>query len=85
MRKRNYSKEFKKQISKLKGKQFVNLLNKIDEILTCKDFNHYKNSRKPLHKYKRVHINNSYVILFLGDNDIVYFLRYKHHDEVYKR
>ena len=66
MRKRNYSKEFQKQLYKLKGQQLVNVLNKIDEILNCPNLNHYKNLRKPLHKFKRVHINNSYVILFFS-------------------
>lgn len=43
MRKRVYSKEFTKQISKLKSNQLINLLKKINEILICDDLNHYKN------------------------------------------
>jgi len=58
--------------------------NKIDEILNSTDLNHYKNLTRDLKKYKRVHVNNSYVILFFGDDDTVYFVDYAHHDIIYK-
>ena len=84
MREKNFSKQFQKQLSKLKGKELINLLHKIDEIVSCPNLNHYKNLKKPLQKFKRVHVNDSYVILFLGDDGIVYFYKYEHHDKVYK-
>jgi mRNA-degrading endonuclease RelE of RelBE toxin-antitoxin system len=74
---------FKKNTKNLKGQLLINLLNKIDEICSCKDLNHYKNLKYNLRKYKRVHINNSYVILFF-EKEIVYFVDYEHHDKVYK-
>ena len=61
-----------------------NLLNKIDEIIRIKDLDFYKNLKYDLKKYKRVHINNSYVILFFGNDDIVYFVDYITHDRAYK-
>ncbi len=45
---------FKKNVKKLKGKPLQNLLNKIDEILTCQDLDHYKNLTKDLKKYENI-------------------------------
>ncbi len=47
--------------------------------------NHYKNLHKPLQEYKRVHVNGSYVILFIVDEDNrkVIFHNYAHHDDIY--
>lgn len=75
----------KKKLKKLKGQELNNLLNKIDEILEIKDLDFYKNLKYDLKKFKRVHVNNSYVILFFGDNTIVYFVDYSHHDNIYKQ
>jgi mRNA-degrading endonuclease RelE of RelBE toxin-antitoxin system len=85
MRRRVYSKVFQKQLSKLKGQQLVNVLKKINEILACDDVSHYKNLRGRLKKYKRVYVNDSYVILFFGDDGIVYFVDYEHHDKAYDK
>lgn len=76
---------FEKKLKKLKGQELNNLLNKIDEILEIKDLDFYKNLKYDLKKFKRVHVNNSYVILFFGDNTIVYFVDYSHHDNIYKQ
>ena len=84
MRQRKYSNLFKKQLKKIKGKDLQNILNKRDEILKSEDLDHYKNLAKDLKKYKRVHVNNSYVILFFGDDGTVYFVDYEHHDVIYK-
>ena len=85
MRKSKYSHLFKKQLKKIKGKELSNVLRKRDEILISEDLNHYKNLKHNLKKYKRVHVNNSYIILFFGDDDFVYFVDYAHHDIVYKQ
>lgn len=86
MKKRTYdaSPIFKKKLRKLNGSVLSNLMSKIDEILSCEDITHYKNLRAPMQKFKRVHVNNSFVILFLGDDGYVYFVNYLHHDLVYK-
>ncbi len=83
---RNYktSALFEKNSKKLNGKELNNFLSKIDEILIIEDLDFYKNLKHDLKKYKRVHVNNSYVILFFGDDNIVYFVDYEHHDKVYK-
>ena len=60
-------KKFVKKLSKLKGKESYNTFKKILEILENKDLSNYKNLRYDLKKYKRVHVNTSYVILFYDD------------------
>ncbi len=85
MRKSKYSYLFRKQLRKLKGRELQNILNKIDEILATKDLDHYKNLKYELKKYKRVHVNNSYVVLFFGDDGFVYFVDYAHHDLIYEK
>jgi len=84
MRKAKYSQLFQKQLKKIKGQELRNILNKRDEILASDDVNSYKNLSHNLSQYKRVHVNNSYVILFFGDEDVVYFVDYEHHDIIYK-
>ena len=84
MRKRKYSNLFKKKIKNLKGKEAQNFIKKRNEILNQLDLDYYKNLKKSLKKFKRVHVNNSYVILFFGDDNNVYFVDYEHHDIVYK-
>ena len=85
MKKAIYSKLFAKKLDKLDKKQLSNVLNKLDEILLRDDLNFYKNLRNDLKKYKRVHVNNSYVVLFYGENNYVYFVDYEHHDKIYKK
>ena len=62
MRKRKYSNFFKKALKKLKGKELQNILKKRNEIMDSKNLNYYKNLRYDLKKYKRVHVNDFYVI-----------------------
>ena len=84
MRKFKESIIFNKKIKKIRGQELINLSQKLKEILTIEHLNHYKNLRTPLQKFKRVHINNSYVILFFDEQNIVYFVDYDHHDIIYK-
>lgn len=65
---------FTKKLSKLKGKEFLNIDKKVQEIRNISDLDHYKNLKNVLKKYKRVHVNNNYVILFFGDDGTVYFV-----------
>lgn len=46
---------------------------------------HFKNLHPPLHEYKRVHVNGSFVMIFIVDeeNKIVTFHNYAHHDDIY--
>ena len=80
----------KRLLNKLikKDRAMYNMLwNKIKEILTCKDVNHYKNLRRPLQEYKRVHIKSSFVLIFkyIESEDKVIFFDFDHHDNIYRR
>jgi len=74
---------FKKKLNKLKSKELFNVMNKIEEILIINDLAHYKNLKYDLKRYKRVHVNDSYIILFFGDDGRVNFVDYEHHDKIY--
>lgn len=59
-------------------------MNKIEDILSCDDLNHYKNLRYDFRNLKRVHVNTSFVIVFYEKEDTIYFIDYDHHDKIYK-
>lgn len=69
-----------------KDKQlYDNLLNKMKEILSNPDVEHYKNLRYDLKEFKRVQIGH-FVLVFKYDkqNDMVFFDDFDHHDKIYK-
>jgi YafQ family addiction module toxin component len=76
------SKLFKKE-----KRRYDLLMNKIEEILTCENVEHYKNLRRPLHRFKRVHINSNFVLAFkyVKNQDLVIFYDFDHHDKIYKK
>jgi mRNA-degrading endonuclease RelE of RelBE toxin-antitoxin system len=63
------------------------VMKKVQEILTCDGVNHYKNLKKPLQDFKRVHIKSSFVLIFqyLESEDKVIFFDLDHHDNIYCR
>lgn len=65
-----------------------NIKKKIKQIAKKLEFNpnHYKNLRKPLQKCKRVHVNDSFVMIFRVNikEKTVTFYHYKHHNDIYK-
>lgn len=60
---------------------FEQILKKIEEIINS-DVNHYKNLRKPLQNYKRVHIGH-FVLLFKIEGETILFRYFDHHDRIY--
>jgi Cytotoxic translational repressor of toxin-antitoxin stability system len=77
---------------KLKSKDpeaYQNLKRKIEQvtIILESNLNHYKNLKKPLQDYKRVHINQGFVLIFRVDkkNKRIIIADYEHHDNVYKK
>ena len=81
---------FKKQLENVRDKKSQsNIKNKMKEIAKTVEFNpnHYKNLKKPMQKYKRAHVNNSFVLIFRVDteNKKVIFFDYDHHDASYKK
>ena len=63
------------------------LMNKMQEILSCSDVNHYKNLRKPLQHLKRVHIYGPFILTFkyVESTDTVIFYNFDNHDNIYKK
>ena len=76
-----------KKLSKKDKSLALILLNKIDEIKNSKFINHYKNLKKPLQKYKRVHITKRFVLIFtyISSEDLLLFRYFGHRDDVYKK
>ena len=74
-----------KKLSKKDKDAYKQILNKIEEIINCKDPEHYKNLRNPLQRFKSVHIKKSFVLVFSYDKqkDLLYFTDYDHHDNIY--
>ena len=81
----SHLKEHKKDVHSRRGLlSMVAKRRRLLSYLQKRDEDRYKNLTKDLKKYKRVHVNNSYVILFFGDDGTVYFVDYEHHDAIYK-
>jgi YafQ family addiction module toxin component len=80
----------RKILSKLHKKEkrrYDILMSKMNEILTCENVEHYKNLRKPLQQFKRVHVNSNFVLAFkyIKNQDLVIFYDFDHHDNIYKK
>ena len=67
-------------------KLFEQVLNKIGEVINSSNVEHYKNLRHSLKEYKRVHVGNSFVLIFRHDKRryIIYFDDFDHHDKIYR-
>ena len=62
---------------------------KIRQITESSDegIDHYKNLRRDLSDYKRVHIDKSFVLIFkvFKKEKHLLFARFDHHDKIYKK
>jgi len=82
------SKNFDRILAKLEKKDkqlYENLFNKMNEVLSCLDIEHYKNLRYDMKDFKRVQVGH-FVLVFKYDkqNDMIYFADFDHHDKIYK-
>ncbi len=78
-----FSDEFKAQLSKLKKKDLVmysRLEKKIKDLLL--EPTHVKHLRNVLKWEQRVHLG-SFVLRFRSEENKLYFITFKHHDEAY--
>jgi len=89
---RNFSidEQFKKLLAKLKHKdkvRYESVLNKMKEIASSYDVEHYKNLRNPLQFLKRVQVDSHFILVFhyLKHNDTIVFYDLDHHDKIYKK
>lgn len=87
---RNYviSPVLEKQLEKFKKKDprlHVAILRKMKEIINSKTVNHYKNLRKPLQNFKRIHITGDKILFFEYDSqeDKIFFYSVKNWDDAY--
>ena len=72
------------KLAKKNPKQMKIIDKKVQEII--KNPHRYKNLRVPLNNWKRVHIDNHFVLAFSVDEEkkIVRLEDYDHHDHIYK-
>ncbi len=72
-----------KKMAKRDKKKVEIILKKMGEII--ENPHHYKNLRKPMEDFKRVHIDKSFVLIFTVDDNEkrVIFVDFAHHDEIY--
>lgn len=89
MYKTTFKEGFLEDITEINDKQSQqNLKKKIKQIAEIVELNpkHYKPLKKPLQGYCRVHVNDSFVLIFkvYPDRKTVDFVRYAHHDDAYK-
>ena len=76
-----------RKLYKKDRKTYDTLMSKMDEIVTSDKIEHYKNLRKPLQRFKRVHVMKSFVLIFKYDKskDSIEFYDFSHHNEVYRK
>jgi mRNA-degrading endonuclease RelE of RelBE toxin-antitoxin system len=88
MRKFFLSKKLERTLKKLNKKDKLLLertLSKIDEIVNSYNIENYKNLKKPLNEYKRVHVG-IFVLIFRYDKlkNKIFFEDLDHHDFIYR-
>ena len=73
------------KLSRKDPESYKAVKNKIEEIVTSGQIDHYKPLRYDLKNKKRVHIRKSFVLTFeyIPSSDTVWFLDYDHHDNIY--
>lgn len=89
MRRFSIEAKLQKDLKKLFRKdlrQYKIIMKKISEIVNTPKVGHYKNLRHPLNLFKRVHIDNSFVLVFryYPENDRIVFYDLNHHDKIYR-
>ncbi len=74
-----------KKLFKKDREAYERVMDKIEEVITSSDVEHYKNLRYNLKEFKRVQIW-SFVLIFRFDksNKIIDFENYDHYDKIYR-
>ena len=90
MRKFYFEEKLKKKllvVFKKDPRRYKIFIKKVEEIITSDTVNRYKNLRKPLQDFKRVHIDSHFVLVFKYEKseDAIYFYDFDHHDNIYKK
>ena len=74
------------KISRKDKKLYEIVENKMFEIATNADVDHYKNLQSRMQDFRRVHVDNCFVLIFKYDeaSDKVLFYDLEHHDKIYR-
>jgi len=81
-----YLQDILNKFSKKDKVMYERILKKIEEVITSKDVEHYKNLRYDMKDRKRVHLGHFVLVFkFLKESDTISFVDFGHHDEVYER
>mgnify|MGYP001558611085 CR=1 FL=1 len=83
------SKNLDKVLDKLLKKDktlYEQVMKKIEEVINSLDIEHYKNLRYDMKDMKRVHVRH-FVLVFNFDktNNLILFVDFDHHDNIYKK
>lgn len=72
------------KLSKKNKELYEQILKKIYEVANSLDVERYKNLRRDLKEFKRVHIGK-FVLVFRFDKkeNLIYFTDFDHHDKIY--
>jgi len=72
------------KLSKKDKLLYEQIRKKMNEVINISDVEHYKNLKKPMQEFKRVHVGH-FVLVFRYDkqNDLISFEDFDHHDKVY--
>ncbi|MGV8143252.1 MAG: type II toxin-antitoxin system RelE family toxin [Methanothermobacter sp.] len=80
--------EFMEDLSKKEPTIHDQVIKKITDIAETLEWSdkHYKNLQHPLNRYRRVHLNKTFVLVFRVDHNkhMVEFYVYDHHNYVYQ-
>lgn len=71
----------------IKDNYFFNFYNKVQEIINRdkKSISMYKNLKSPMNQFKRIHLTDNYILLFIIEKKHVVFIDIKHFDNVYRK
>lgn len=65
---------------------YEQIMNKIEEVISSPDVEHYKNLKYGLKDRKRVHIGHFVLVFKFNEADnLIEFVDFDHHDNVYQR
>jgi len=72
------------KLSKKDKALYEQVLNKIEEVMTSSDIEHYKNLRFDMKDKKRVHIGHFVLVFkFIQQENKIIFVDFDHHDNIY--
>jgi mRNA-degrading endonuclease RelE of RelBE toxin-antitoxin system len=78
--------EILKKLSKKDKVLYERVLKKIDEVISSKDVEHYKNLKYNLSDKKRVHIGHFVLVFLLSkQKNNIKFLDFDNHDKIYNK